>query len=81
MYDPSVGLLLYVNGELVGTAAIASGATFGLPTVDGAKYLCIGADSNATGTGETFYKGSIYQVSVYSTVISYENVLYLYQNQ
>ncbi|MBQ9760242.1 MAG: endonuclease/exonuclease/phosphatase family protein, partial [Clostridia bacterium] len=81
VYDPSIGLLLYVDGRLMSIAAVASGATVGLPTVESAKYLCVGADSDATGMGESFYKGSISNAAIYSTPISYANVVYLYQNQ
>ena len=60
---------------------MSSGATFGKPTVEGAQYLCVGADSDAGGNGESFYKGSISNVAIYSTPISYANVVYLYQNK
>ena len=81
VYDPSIGLLLYVDGKLMSVATVASNASFGLPPVESAKYLCVGADSDATGLGESFYKGSISNAAIYSTPISYANVVYLYQNQ
>ena len=81
VYDPTVGLSLYINGTLMSITTVSSGATFGHPTVEGAQYLCVGADSDATGAGEAFYKGSISNAAVYSTSLSYENVVYLYQNQ
>ena len=81
VYDPTLGILIYVNGELVSMVAVAENASFGTPTDKGAEYLCIGADSNAAGNGEYFFKGSITQAAIYSDVISYANVLYLYQNQ
>lgn len=81
VYDPSVGLLLYVDGKLMSIATVASNASFGLPTVESARYLCVGADSDAGGNGESFYKGSISNVAIYSIPISYENVVYLYQNK
>ena len=81
VYDPTVGVILYVNGEMAAIAGAPSNATFGLPTVAGAQYLCIGADSNATGSGESFFKGSITSVAIYSAPLTYENALYLYQNK
>ena len=81
VYDPTVGVLLYVNGQLVAVTTVPANATVGLPTVDGAKYLCIGADSDATGKGEYFFKGSITSAAMYSTPLTAGNVTYLYQNQ
>ena len=51
------------------------------PTHDGAKYLCIGADSDASGKGEYFFKGMIKSVGIYSTALTAGNVLYLYENR
>lgn len=81
VYDPTIGLLLYVNGELVAITAVAENATFGIPTEASARYLCIGADSDASGRGEYFFGGAILYAAIYSTPVTAGNVTYLYQNQ
>ncbi|MBQ9760760.1 MAG: hypothetical protein IJW16_05375 [Clostridia bacterium] len=81
VYNPDVGVLLYLNGQLVGVAAVGDNPQMGFATDAGAEYFCVGADSDASGNGEIFYKGSIKQVGIYSTPLTAGNVLYLYQNQ
>lgn len=79
VYDPTLGLLAYVNGSLAGVVALEA-PVFGLPTDDGAKYLCVGADSDASGQGEFSFLGTVYEAGVYDAVLTAENALYLYQN-
>jgi hypothetical protein len=81
VYDPAQGVMLYVNGELVGLSLVGNDPVMGFATENGAKYLCIGADSDASGKGEYFFKGMIKSVGIYSTALTAGNVLYLYQNR
>ena len=49
-------------------------------TEEGAKYLCIGADSNKSGDGEFAAECTIYHVAIYSQSLGAGEVFYLYQN-
>ena len=53
----------------------------GFATDAGAQYLCIGADSDASGKGENFFLGKIKRVSIYSDPLTAGNALYLFQNR
>ena len=67
----------YLNGALVGVTSVSGPMVH--PTDDGAKYFCIGADSDATGAGEYGYTGSIYLVRLYSAAATDGQALYLYE--
>ena len=77
IYD-GMDLYLYLNGELVDV--VEFGNKMGFPTNNGAKYLCIGADTNNAGTAEYFASATIYQVALYSEVLTVGEVSYLFQN-
>jgi len=71
-------LFLYVNGKLAGETRISG--IIGFPTVDSAKYLCIGADSNATGQGESQSTSYIKYVNMWSFPLVSDQVERLYEN-
>ncbi len=68
---------LYLNGTLVGETAVSGTLTH--PTDNGAKYLCIGADSDATGAGEYPIDATVYLVRMYTTIATDGNAVYLYE--
>ena len=72
------GICLYLNGRLVGS--IKFSGSMKLPTEEGAKYLCIGADSNKSGDGEYAAECTVYHVAIYSQSLGAGEVFYLYQN-
>ena len=77
VYDHEAGnLSLYLNGKLVDTA---SGKGMTHPTDPGAMYLCIGADSDASGQGEYPFTGDVFHVRLYDSVASAGQALWLYQ--
>ncbi len=77
VYNSELGLLaLYLNGQLVDTA---EGQNMTHPTDNGAKYLCLGADSDASGQGESPYTGSLQIFRLYDTPASAGEALWLYQ--
>ena len=78
IYD-GTDLYLYLNGELKEDAYL--GNTMGLPTADGACYLCIGADSDKSGNGEYPADLTVHKVALYSEVLTLGEVIYLSQNQ
>ena len=78
IYD-GTDLYFYLNGDLVAVAYV--GNTMGLPTADGACYLCIGADSDKSGNGEYPAELTVHKVALYSEVLTLGEVIYLSQNQ
>lgn len=68
---------LYINGALAGETAVSGSLVH--PTDNGAKYLCIGADSDATGAGEYPCKGLVYLVRMYTAVANDGQARYLYE--
>ena len=78
VYD-GMDLYLYLNGELMDV--VEFGSTLKFPTNDGAKYLCIGADTNTAGTAEYYADATIYKVAIYSEILTVGEVAYLSQNQ
>lgn len=72
-------IMLYVNGTLVSIEPLEGDMKF--PTHDGAKYLCIGADSSADGKGEYPSDVTVYTVGLYSDILTEEEILYLAQHQ
>ena len=75
----SVGKVsLYLNGVLMGQTEVNGNMLH--PTDAGAEYLCIGADSDATGTGEYPIDATVYLVRMYTAVASDGQALYLYEN-
>ena len=68
---------LYVNGILMGETPVGGGLVH--PTDNGAKYLCIGADSDASGAGEYPCRGLVYFVRMYSEAATDGQAAYLYQ--
>ena len=73
-------MYLYVNGAYVCEYSTHS-AEWGLPTVEGARYLCIGAETDAKGMGEYPFTGTVTYVRIYSAPLNDANVIYLFQNQ
>ena len=72
-------LYLYVNGTLEATVDL--GGAMKIPTVESAQFLCIGADANADGKGESNSQCTVYSVQIYSKILSDKEVAYLYQNK
>ena len=68
---------LYINGALAGETAVSGSLVH--PTDNGAKYLCIGADSDATGAGEYPCKALVYLVRMYTAAATDGQALYLYR--
>jgi hypothetical protein len=68
---------LYLNGILMGETAVSGSLKH--PTDNGAKYLCIGADSDASGNGEYQIDATVYLVRMYSAAATDGQALYLYQ--
>ncbi len=68
---------LYLNGILMGETPVNGSLVH--PTDNGAKYLCIGADSDATGAGEYPIDATVYLVRMYTAVATDENAAYLYE--
>ena len=62
-YDGNV-LSLYANGKCVDSLTV--GAISSFATEPGAQYLCIGADSDATGIGEYPAEAYIFHARIYS---------------
>ncbi len=80
VYDNAAGQLrMYVNGALTDTQKVSG--TMELPSADGAKYLCIGADSEIDygSTGENFFTGTIHDVRIYGNAATDGNALWLWQ--
>ncbi len=78
VYDKAAGeLRLYVNGALQDTLAVSG--TMGLPTHAGAEYLCIGADSEANGTGEYPFAGTVHEVRIYGEAATAGNAVWLWE--
>ena len=69
---------LYINGALVGETPVSGDLVH--PTDNGAKYLCIGADSDATGAGEYACRGIVYFVRMYSKAATDGQALYLFRS-
>lgn len=77
VYDGS-SISLYIDGVL--EDAESTDGDMGFATDPGAKFLCIGADSDASGSGENFADVKIYSARLYSKALNAGEVLYLYQN-
>ncbi len=76
-YDPAnQQMRLYVNGVLADSLTVKN--AMGLPTHAGAEYLCIGADSDATGQGENPFEGTVHNVRIYSTPATDGQALWLW---
>lgn len=71
-------LSLYVNGVLKDSTDAAGEVTFA--TEDTAKYLCIGADSDATGAGEYPVSGRLMYARIYSVCAEAADVTALYNS-
>lgn len=68
---------LYMNGILVGEISVTEKLVH--PTDSGAEYLCIGADSDASGAGEYPCDGLVYFVRMYTVAANDGQALYLYE--
>ncbi len=78
VYDATAGeIRLYVNGKVADSLAVSG--SLDMTVEPGAQYLCIGADSDATGYGENFFAGSIHDVRIYGEPASAGNALWLWQ--
>ncbi len=79
IFDPvNQTLSLYKNGVLADACAVSG--RMGLPTEAGASYLCIGADSDATGQGEYPFVGRLEILRIYSDAASAGQALWLWEN-
>ncbi len=79
VFDPGQKRIsLYLNGIFMGDTAV--GGSFVKPTDAGAQYLCLGADSDATGNGEYPVEATLYKVNLYSRPAAAEQALWLWQN-
>ncbi len=70
---------IYLNGVFVAMEEVVG--SMKIPTVDSAKFLCFGADSDASGNGEYPSEVTVYSTAIYSQILTDGQVLYLYQNQ
>ncbi len=78
IYDPAnQQISMYVNGDLADSMKVKN--AMGLPSHQGAEYLCIGADSDATGQGEYPFEGTVHNVRIYSDPASAGNALWLWE--
>ena len=68
-------LYLYLNGVLAGTNTL--GGSFGLPTDENARHLCIGADSTPDGQGQSHAACTVYKVALYSEPLTQGEIQYL----
>ncbi len=67
---------LYVNGQYIESAIVEK---MKLPTEPSAQYLCIGADSDASGKGEYLFGGRVSLVRLYRDPATDGNALWLWQ--
>ena len=74
-----VNVYLYLNGVRV--VSNTMGGSFGIPTDDNARHLCIGADSTPDGQGQAHADVTVYKVAIYSDAVTPGEVAYLYQHQ
>ncbi len=72
-----VKVSLYLNGVLMGQTDVNGNMLH--PTDAGAEYLCIGADSDASGAGEYHIDATVYLVRMYSAAATDGQALYLYE--
>ena len=77
LYGCIISVKLFINGALAGETPVSGSLVH--PTDNGAKYLCIGADSDATGAGEYPCKGLVYLVRMYTAAATDGQALYLYE--
>lgn len=77
VYDGNM-ICLYLNGELVASESFGSYVLF--PEDPENWYLSLGSDAGDEN-GEYFAEVKISAVRIYSNVLTYQNVYYLYQNQ
>ena len=77
VYD-GVSVYLYLNGNLVASNRL--GGSFGVPTSDDARHLCIGADSTPDGLGQAHAELTVYKVALYSEALTPGEIEYLSQN-
>ena len=73
-----VNLYLYLNGALVASNTL--GGSFGIPTDNDARHLCIGADSTPDGLGQSHAACTVYKVALYSEALTPGEIEYLSQN-
>ncbi len=79
VYDGN-NLSLYVNGKCLDSKTV--GAVSSFATEPGAQYLCLGADSDATGAGEYPAEAYLFHARIYSRAATAGQVKWLYeQNQ
>ena len=72
-------LYLYLDGALEATVGL--GGAMKIPTVESAQFLCMGADANADGTGESNSQCTVYSVQIYSNILSDKEIASLYQSK
>lgn len=72
-------LYLYLDGALESTVDL--GGAMKIPTVESAQFLCMGADANADGKGESNSQCTVYSVQIYSEILSDKDIASLYQSK
>ncbi|MDR1156315.1 MAG: LamG domain-containing protein, partial [Bacteroidales bacterium] len=77
VYNPSTGLSLYINGELVATHSETSTAMV-LSSNENNRWLGIGADTGENKGGENGWDGDIAIARVYDALLTPEQVAALY---
>lgn len=74
-YDGNV-LSIYINGQL--HDSIEAGSNVSFASLEGAMYLSIGCDSDATGKGEYFASGKLAAARIYSYPVSASDAAEMY---
>ncbi len=78
VYDPAnQEIRFYTNGILSDSCKVT--VSMGLPTDPGAEYLCIGADSDASGRGEYPYEGTVHAFRLYGEPATDGNAVWLWE--
>ena len=71
-------LYLYLDGVLAGSVDL--NGQMAIPQVESAQFLCIGADANADGKGESNGQCTVYSVQIFSAILTEKEINHLYQN-
>lgn len=78
VYDKE-SVAFYINGKFFTKTDVRANDAMRVPTSEGARYLCIGGDSNSSGSGEHMMEGSISYVRIYEDALDDGEILYLYE--
>jgi hypothetical protein len=77
VYNPSTGLSLYINGELVATHSEAN-TTMVLPGTENNRWIGIGVDTGENKGGENGWDGDIAIARIYDAPLTADQVAALY---